>query len=533
VTGAALAPGAILLHIGPHKTGTTSVQSAFHGARSTLRRRGIHYAGADRHPVMAAQAAIEEPGPGQPRQYRIARWKALLSEIERHRSDLVVLSSEWFADAEPAAIRRIVDELGRDRVHVVLTLRPLVRLLPSQWQQYVAAGSTIGYEPWLESIFGPPEGVATPSFWHRHRHDQLVARWAAEVGPDRVTVVVVDEIDRRGILAAFEALTGLAVGSLVAEADRANRSLTAPEAELLLAVNARLAAEIRDANLRLNLGLYGVAAALRLREPGTNEPRIETPPWAIDRAAAVQHEIVGGIERAGVRVVGDLRALDEPPTRGTRSSRRAGGPKRTEIEIDWPDIVAAAAFGALMATGLARTRRDARARLQPLSNERLMRVVAQRVRDFARNGLRTVRRMDRNGFLSARHFALGFWTAPSPEVEAALAAFGAVLRERRLSGRAYDSVTYEGVIPELQRLEAGPTPDAISSWPQIGAAFVIGIVRASGLLPAAGSAYLRLPPPRAGVETVEVAAVSTPAVAAELVRRVIAGVLPGTSGQPT
>jgi hypothetical protein len=479
---------------------------------------------------MAAQAAIEEPEAGQPRRYKIARWKALLAEIERHRSELVVLSSEWFADAEPTAIRRIVDELGADRVRVVVTLRPLVRLLPSQWQQYVAAGSTIGYEPWLESIFGPPDRIATPSFWHRHRHDELVERWAAVVGPERVTVVVVDEVDRRGILAAFERLAGLEPGLLVPEADRANRSLTQPEAELLREVNARLLAEIADANLRLNIGLYGVAAALRLREPGATEPRIETPAWAIERATEVEQEIVAGIERSGVRVMGDLRALDAAPPGGgsTRRGRRGRGPA---AEIDWPGIVAAAAFGALTATGLARTWRDARRRLEPLSNERLLRVVAQRARDAGRNALRTVWRMDRGRFLSARHFALGLWAAASPEIDAALAAFGRVLRERRLSGPPYDSVTYEGVIPELQRIEAGASPGAISEWPRIGAAFVVGVVRASGLLPAAGSAYLRLPPPRAGVETIEVAGVSTAAVLAELVRRAVVGVLPSRVGR--
>jgi hypothetical protein len=529
-----LGPGTILLHIGPHKTGTSSVQSAFHGARQALRRRAIHYAGPDRHPVVAAEAAIEAPRPGQRRRRPIARWNELVSEIERHRSQLVVLSSEWFADADPAAIQRIVGQLGADRVHVVVTLRSLVRLLPSQWQQYVAAGSTIGYEPWLESLFGAPERVATPSFWHRHRHDQLVERWRAVVGGDRVTVVVVDEVDRRWVLASFEALTGLDEGTLVAEADRANRSLTAPEAELLRAVNARLAEEIPDANLRLNLGLYGVAAALRLREPGASEPRIETPAWAIERAIEVGREIVAGIEGSGVRVVGDLHALDEAPAVGAPSRRKGRSETHIPTEVDWPGIVAAAAFGALTATGLARTRRDARRRLKPLSNVRLLRVVGQRARNAAANVLRAVRAQ-----LGARAPAglpatAGTGDAASPGVLAALERFAVVLGDQGLPRSLYDSIIRKGVMPELERLEPRPGSDTVAGWPEIGAAVVIGIARASGLLqPAGGASPRRLPPPRAGVETIEVAGVSTPAVAAELVRRVISRSLPGSGGQAT
>lgn len=528
----ALPAGTVLVHIGPHKTGTTSVQSAMHIARPGLHARGVHYAGPDRHPVVAAQAAIEEPGPGGQRSYPIARWHALLAEIARHRTELVVLSSEWFADAEPAAIRRIVHELGGDRVHVVVTVRPLVRLLSSQWQQHVAAGSTIGYGPWLESVFGETETPIARAFWHRHRHDQLVDRWRTVVGADRVTVVVVDEVDRRAILAAFEALTGLEDGSLVAEADRANRSLTAPEAELLLATNARLAAEIPGPNLRLNLGLYGVAAALRLREPGRDEPRIETPAWAVERALAVGREIVAGIERSGVRVIGGLGSLVSPPGAGTASPSDTATPAEGPADVDWPGIVAAAALGALLAAGLARTGRNARGRLEPLSNDRLAHVVVHRVRNALRNRVRPVRPAARGESRELR--AAPTRDVASPAIQGALARFAAALRDQGLSETLYDSVTNQGVMPELLRLESHRSPGDPVDWPGIGAAFVVGIVRAAALSPGAGAtSRRRRPPPRARIETLEVAGVSTPAVAIELGRRLLAGIVPTTPRRRT
>ena len=526
--GLPLARGSVLLHIGPHKTGTTSVQSAFHIARRELSRRGIHYAGPDRHPVIAAQAAIEQPGRQGQRKHPIARWEALLAEIARNRAELVVLSSEWFADAGPDAIQRIIGELGADRVHVVVTLRPVVRVLPSQWQQYLAAGSTVGYTSWLESVFGPPAAVVTPTFWHRHRHDLLVKRWMSVVGAARITVVVVDDVDRRAVLRAFEMLTGLREGVLVAEPDRANRSFTAPEADLLREMNARLAAEIDDPNLRLNLGLYGAAAALRLREPGAREPRIETPAWALERAVEVGNEIVAGLQGSGVLVIGNLGSLigaPEPEVGATDAV--AGSPRAAAPDIDWPDIVGAAGMGALTAAGFARTRHDARARLERVSSERLVRVVWHRVRNAVRNRLEARRG---GGSRSVGQAGAAVTSeAPSPEVAAALAGLAERMAGEGLPRTLYDSVVREEIGSELLRIEARGSRAEAAPWPRIGAAVVLAIVRASGLLAGATSAK-RLPPPRARIETLEVARVSTPAMALELGRRAVAALLP--SGSP-
>ena len=85
--------------------------------------------------------------------------------MDRSTAPRIVLSSEWLADASPAAIRRIVAEAGGDRVRVAVTVRSLGRVLPSQWQQYVAAGLEAGYERWLRSVLDPAGEPITPTFW--------------------------------------------------------------------------------------------------------------------------------------------------------------------------------------------------------------------------------------------------------------------------------------------------------------------------------------------------------------------------------
>jgi hypothetical protein len=92
--------GSLLLHIGPHKTGTTSVQRAFHLACGALRAQGVHYTGPDRHAVTAAQAAIETTPRDGRRVRPIDPWRRLLRQV-RAANDRVVVSSEWFADADP------------------------------------------------------------------------------------------------------------------------------------------------------------------------------------------------------------------------------------------------------------------------------------------------------------------------------------------------------------------------------------------------------------------------------------------------
>jgi hypothetical protein len=227
---APLPAGTRLLHIGPHKTGTTAIQAALFAAKETIPAYGVEFPAHTRHPMEAALAACARPamiGDPVPTGRHRAR---LLEHVQATGRGTAVISSEFFADAEDeATVARIVEQLGGDRVHILITLRPLVRIMPSQWQQYVQNGLRMGYEQWLEHMLRkPPYEKPNPSFWRRHRHEQLIERWARVVGPERVTVVVVDDRDRDGLMRTFEALLGLPENLLQLVPDMANRSLTSP-----------------------------------------------------------------------------------------------------------------------------------------------------------------------------------------------------------------------------------------------------------------------------------------------------------------
>jgi hypothetical protein len=321
--------GTRLVHIGPHKTGTTALQGALYAGRDALVAQGVRHPGRSRNPAHAVRDATgqewpvaDAPGP------LTYRWRDLVRDVRRAREPRVVLSSEFFAWADPAAIRRI---------------------LPSHWQQNVQGGAAAPYARWLAAVLEPRPGKAEPSFWHLHRHDRLIARWAEVVGPEHVTAIALDEGDRGFVLRAFEQLLGVRGGTLTAVPDLSNRSLTLPEVEAVRAFNVVARAERLDRALQTKVMRLGAAQILKQRQPHPDEPRIETPQWALDRATAIGREMVANIGASGVRIVGDLDGLAAP------QRSRLGGDRQPDPCIP-AEVAASLAMGIVAVSGALRGR---------------------------------------------------------------------------------------------------------------------------------------------------------------------------------
>ncbi|HET8786933.1 MAG TPA: hypothetical protein VFM38_14960, partial [Candidatus Limnocylindrales bacterium] len=181
-----------LVHIGPHKTGTTSLQAALWSARPELIRQGVRHVGRSQNPSVAVRAVVRQPSPySVDRPPSMSNWNALVREIDAAKEPRIVVSSEFFAWADSEAIGRIVSDLDPERVHVAVTLRPLARVIPSMWQQNVQLGTVTPLEAWVHEILDD----RTKPFWQLQRHDELIRRWLEVVGPERLTAVVVDDRD--------------------------------------------------------------------------------------------------------------------------------------------------------------------------------------------------------------------------------------------------------------------------------------------------------------------------------------------------
>lgn len=317
-----LAPGARLLHIGFRKCGTTAIQAALMRAREPLAAAGICYPGKHSSHTFAALAvtgrtrgAVARGARSQP----MRQWTTLVDEVARLEPDRrAVLSSEFFDVADEPTIRRIAADLGEDRLHVVVTARPLSKILPSAWQQQVQAGLQRSYGEWLKNVLEGNDTIKTyTTFWERHDHAEVLSRWAGVVGAERVTLIVLDEHDRELPYRSFETMLGAPAGILQEEPNRTNRSMSSAEVELIRRVNRTIfTTDVRWSEY--NTWIYRGAAhrVLVERVPEADEPRTVTPRWALERASQISAGFLGRIEELGITVVGDLQRLATlaPPT---------------------------------------------------------------------------------------------------------------------------------------------------------------------------------------------------------------------------
>ena len=88
---------------------------------------------------------------------------------------------------------------------------------------------------------------------------------------------------------------------------------------------------------------FGAAQYMRQRSPRSEEARIRTPGWALERAAEIGHEMATAIAQSGARIVGDLQQLSR--TREDARDQEAAEP----VSVS-PEIAAWMAMGVLRAT---------------------------------------------------------------------------------------------------------------------------------------------------------------------------------------
>lgn len=344
-----LPEGTRLVHIGPHKTGTTAVQHAFHHHRDAIAAHGVHYAGRASQPYRPVVALTGHPGRRGAPPVVEEDWRRLVAEVDAAGDQRVLISSESLANADRPAIERLVRDLGADRVHVVRMLRRYDLVMPSQWQQSVAGGMARSYDAWLEAVVADP----AHAFWRRHGYAELTRRWVDVVGPERVTLVVVDEGDRHHLLRVFERLLGLPPQTLPLAEGRQNRSLTRNEVEMLRAVNQQIQERHWDERAHHRYIRLGATPALKERAPDVRDEAISLTVAATKVAANTADRGIAEVTALGVRVVGSLDDLRVPVA---AVAGRAAATARTDdaSALVSPQAVAAATAGTIQAILAAR-----------------------------------------------------------------------------------------------------------------------------------------------------------------------------------
>ena len=304
----------LIIHPGFHKSGTTALQESFALNRPLLRENGIFYPpiGSKAH-HRVAWALTQRPwgwnrrgGERTPEKY----WDRMASRINGAKEETVILSSEFFSEIDGERIRKIRSEIkGRD-IQILFTLRPLAKLLPSSYQQYLKYGITIEYEDWLHAILDKPgESKVSPTFWKRHSHGKVVARWVDIFGKSNVTLLIVNEAQPTFLFDEINKFLNLPTGSLSAAPSGSNRSLTMEEISLLLELNRQFPKERVWDEYEVFVRAGYIRHLTDHVPPAADKARLLTPQWAVDKAnelgKVIQKELLG----TGVKIIGDVDSL--------------------------------------------------------------------------------------------------------------------------------------------------------------------------------------------------------------------------------
>ena len=317
--GSPIPEGARLVHIGPHKTGSTAIQVALHSARDRLGEHGVAYVTLGGYRARKAGWALGLRGrpsgtPAPPTRL----WEGFAAGVAAADAPRVCVSNEDFGRATKAQAARVVDDLGGERVHVVSVVRRLDRYLPSQWQERVKAGEERTYDEWLRVVLDTDD--AEPDWdrrnvWFSHDVRALVERWLKVIEPDRYTVVISDEADHAVLPRTFEAMLGLPEGFVVPDPSRSNRGLSWAETELIRSVNQLLEDRGVPRPRRRRLLQTAVLREMQARPTPAGPSSPPLPDWAADRLRELSDrriEDLGSLGERGVRLVGDAGLMRMP-----------------------------------------------------------------------------------------------------------------------------------------------------------------------------------------------------------------------------
>ena len=298
----------VLLHVGSPKTGTSYLQDVLFRNREVLREHGIDYP-ADRFDAqfLAALDLMTLPWGGLETE-AVGSWERLAAAV-REWPGTSVVSHEILATASRAQAKRALDSFGDVEVHLILSVRDLVRQVPAEWQENVKHRSHLTYRQFLDQIRDPARATKTGSwFWAVQEVPDVLDRWGASLPPERVHVVTVPPpgADRDELWRRFSRAFGLDGLPLDLTAERANPSLGVPETALLRTINQRVTSVLTPSDYR---PLVRESLAHRTLSRRVDSVRLGLPPqthaWARELSRSWAEELLD----RGYDVVGDLADL--------------------------------------------------------------------------------------------------------------------------------------------------------------------------------------------------------------------------------
>lgn len=305
----------LIIHAGFHKSGTTALQEAFDAQSEELKAAGIIYPNIGRraHHRVAWALTGRTWGWGKRggEKTSIKEWEQLAKSINSSDEETIIISSEFFSELDGDAIRKLFSDIKGRKVQAVFTVRPLVKLLASSYQQYLKYGIKADYEEWLHSVLDTPgESKINPTFWLRHFHGRVVGKWVDVLGSQAVTVIIVDESHPEFLFDSINAYLGLPQGLLKSQDTGSNRSLTLEEIALLLDINRRFPQEREWDEYEIFIRNGYIRTITDVVAPSPQSGKLLTPQWAIDKGNEIGAVNKRELLATHARIIGDIESLD-------------------------------------------------------------------------------------------------------------------------------------------------------------------------------------------------------------------------------
>ena len=299
----------VLVHVGPHKTGTTYIQSLLTQNAARLAGQGVLFPRetwtAQQRAVLAVLGRDKVPGSGIS---TAGEWDLLLDEVRAFDGDTAVISHETISRARSKETKNVVRSLSGLEVHVVVTARDLSRVLPAMWQTQLRSRQATTWQEYIAGIRAPDRSRPwSEAFWRGHDLPELLARWRRHLPHERLHVVTVSPSASPPELLwqRFCSVLGVDPADHDLQPTRSNPSLGTAEAELLRRVNIGLA----DSTVDRQHWLRTVRYLARELENRPQARRFTLPEEDVAWVAARAQQIVDHLRAEGYHVVGDLDEL--------------------------------------------------------------------------------------------------------------------------------------------------------------------------------------------------------------------------------
>lgn len=297
--------------MGTPKSGTTFLQKVLWDNPDTLLSQGFRCAGTRQKDMFLAAIEVRESHEfwGYPPEELAGRWTEVCRQAHAHPGT-TILSHEVLGAASEEQAARALAELAGVELHLVLTARDLARQVTSEWQERIKNGSASSFADFERGLRRQmSNGNFDKGFWRNQDPVGVLDRWARDLPPDQVHVVVAPpSASDPGLLwVRFAEAVGIDASTIdpMASQRAANTTLGVAQVAVLRQVNAALDGRIRQPEYA-RVVKHRFAERLLAQQ---TSPRPQCPPDLVALLRELAEQRNRTLRERGYTVHGDLAEL--------------------------------------------------------------------------------------------------------------------------------------------------------------------------------------------------------------------------------